>query len=71
MKDVSLVDASPIRGLAVIREEDSVLEIGSLATHMDILKSVLLQETAPCLIEAVGTIGCPQTRHAVRWEETW
>lgn len=59
---VSLVDISQLSDLRFIREHDGCLEIGALATHMDISKSELVCKHAPALAKACGTIGAPQTR---------
>ncbi len=62
LKDIALVDVSRVQALTGIREVNGQIEIGALTTHMDMFDSGLLQETAPSLLEAVRTIGCPQTR---------
>ncbi|HEX9012119.1 MAG TPA: xanthine dehydrogenase family protein subunit M [Anaerolineaceae bacterium] len=58
-----LIDISGLRELRYIREEDGEIQIGALATHADLIASPLLQRLAPGLIQAVATVGCPQTRY--------
>ncbi len=57
-----LVDISQLDELRFIRESAGYIEIGALATHADILSSSRLQSVSPALVEAVATVGCPQTR---------
>lgn len=59
----ALVDLTHIPGLAFIREQDGAIHVGGLTTYADLLASPLLAEAAPLLVEAVATIGCPQTRY--------
>ena len=58
----ALIDISSIGNLRFIRSKDGFVEIGSGTTHSMISNSELLSRYAPALVEAVRTIGCPQTR---------
>jgi CO/xanthine dehydrogenase FAD-binding subunit len=58
----SLIDISRLSELRFIREVDGQIEIGALTTHANLVASPLLQQQAPALLQAVVTIGCPQTR---------
>jgi len=58
----SLIDISRLKELRFIRESGGKIEIGALTTHADLVTSPLLQQTAPSLVQAAATIGCPQTR---------
>ena len=58
----SLIDISRLKELRFIRESDGKIEIGALTTHADLVISLLLRQTAPSLVQAAATIGCPQTR---------
>ena len=42
---------------------DAGLRIGALATHTEIMRSPLIRETLPALIDAAHTIGAVQTRN--------
>ena len=58
----SLIDISRLGELRFIRAADGEIKIGALTTHADMLDSPLLQQATPALVQAVATIGCPQTR---------
>ncbi len=58
----SLVDIHQLLDLCFIRETDDRVEIGAATTHSVIINSSILQQYAPILIDAISTIGCPQTR---------
>jgi len=58
----SLVDIHQLSDLCFIRETDDRVEIGAATTHSVIINSSILQQYAPVLIDAISTIGCPQTR---------
>ena len=59
----SLVDISQVKALRFIREVGDQVEIGALTSHADILTSQVIHESAPALLQAAFTIGCPQTRY--------
>jgi carbon-monoxide dehydrogenase medium subunit len=59
---VNLIDISRLKDLRFIRECDGRLEIGTLTTHADVIKSGLIQKYAPGLVTACSLVGAPQTR---------
>ena len=58
-----LVDISGLRQLRKIREENGRIVIGALSTHTDLSESSLLQEKAPLLSAAAGSVGSLQIRN--------
>ena len=58
-----LVNINGIADLSFIRQEDDTIRIGALITHQAMVESSLLRESAPVLVEAAASIGCPQTRN--------
>ena len=52
--------AADLKGIAVT---DRGLRIGTLATHTEIMRSPLVRELCPVLVDAVHTIGAVQTRN--------
>lgn len=58
-----LVDVSRAEELKQIAVTDQGLSIGALATHADIMRSPVIRELAPALIDAAHTIGAVQTRN--------
>ncbi len=58
----AIIDLSPIESLRYIREVDEWVEIGASTTHRMLERSDLLNNLAPALVMAAGSIGCPQTR---------
>ena len=59
---VSLIDISRLTDMKFIREADGELEMGALCTHDSIIRSDLLRNHAPALVEACVLVGAPQTR---------
>jgi carbon-monoxide dehydrogenase medium subunit len=58
-----VVDISRAEDMKAIRQTDEGLAIGALVTHTDIMRSPVVKEFAPALIEAAHTIGAVQTRN--------
>lgn len=58
-----VVDISRAEDLKRIELTDQGLSIGALVTHTQIMRSALIREHAPALIDAARTIGAVQTRN--------
>lgn len=58
----TLIDLSAITDLKYIRQEDSFLTLGALATHNDVLSSPLCRQYALPLVQACQEVGAPQIR---------
>ena len=58
-----VVDISRINELKGIVASDGVVTLGPLATHTQILQSLVIRESAPLLSFAVASIGSPQIRN--------
>jgi carbon-monoxide dehydrogenase medium subunit len=58
-----VVDLSRAEDLKAIRLTEDGLAIGALVTHSEIMRSPLIREFAPALIEAAHSIGAVQTRN--------
>jgi carbon-monoxide dehydrogenase medium subunit len=58
-----IVDISRVADLKDIAITDQGLSIGALVTHTQIMRSPLVRELAPALIDAARTIGAVQTRN--------
>jgi CO/xanthine dehydrogenase FAD-binding subunit len=58
-----IVDISRLAELKGIVLTDEGLRIGALATHTDIMRSPVLRELFPALVEAAHSIGAVQTRN--------
>lgn len=58
-----IVDISRAEDLKQIAVTDEGLSIGALVTHAEIMRSALIRELAPALIDAAHTIGAVQTRN--------
>jgi CO/xanthine dehydrogenase FAD-binding subunit len=58
-----IVDISRATDLKSIAVTDAGLSIGALVTHTEIMRSVLIQEMFPALVDAAHTIGAVQTRN--------
>ena len=58
-----IVDISRAEDLKRIAKTDQGLSIGALVTHTQIMRSALIRDLAPALIEAARTIGAVQTRN--------
>ena len=56
--DISRVDE--LKGIAIV---DDGLRIGALVTHTDIMRSPVIRDLFPALVEAAHTIGAVQTRN--------
>jgi carbon-monoxide dehydrogenase medium subunit len=59
----TVVDISRAEDLKPIAMTDQGLSIGALATHAEIMRSRLVRDHAPALIDAAHTIGAVQTRN--------
>jgi CO/xanthine dehydrogenase FAD-binding subunit len=58
-----VVDISRIEDLKSIKLIDEGLSIGALVTHSQIMKSPVIREMFPALVDAAHTIGAVQTRN--------
>ncbi|MDH4150803.1 MAG: xanthine dehydrogenase family protein subunit M [Betaproteobacteria bacterium] len=58
-----VIDISRTQGLGGIEVTDKGLRIGALVTHTEIMKSSVIQEHFPALVDAAHTIGAVQTRN--------
>jgi CO/xanthine dehydrogenase FAD-binding subunit len=58
-----LVDISRLDDLRHIRLTDEGLSIGALVTHTEIMRSPLIRDMYPALVDAAHTIGAVQTRN--------
>ena len=58
-----LIDISDLDELRFIRQQDGWIEVGALISFADLMDSPYLQRTAPSVLEAAATVGCPQTRN--------
>jgi CO/xanthine dehydrogenase FAD-binding subunit len=58
-----IVDISRLRELKDIAIVDGALHIGALATHGDIMRSPIIRDLFPALVEAAHSIGAVQTRN--------
>lgn len=58
-----VVDISRLEDLKSIKLIDEGLSIGALVTHSQIMKSPVIQEMFPALVDAAHTIGAVQTRN--------
>ncbi len=57
---LDITRAEDLKGIAMT---DAGLRIGALATHTDIMRSPLIRESLPALVDAAHTIGAVQTRN--------
>jgi CO/xanthine dehydrogenase FAD-binding subunit len=57
---LDITRAVDLRGISMT---DAGLRIGALATHTDIMRSSLIRESLPALVDAAHTIGAVQTRN--------
>jgi CO/xanthine dehydrogenase FAD-binding subunit len=57
-----LVDISRLADLRFVRAVDGRIEIGALTTFAELEAAALLQGSAPALVQAAASVGCPQTR---------
>jgi CO/xanthine dehydrogenase FAD-binding subunit len=57
---LDITRAADLRGISMT---DAGLRIGALATHTDIMRSPLVRESLPALVDAAHTIGAVQTRN--------
>jgi CO/xanthine dehydrogenase FAD-binding subunit len=58
-----IVDVSRLTELKGIALTEEGLRMGALATHSDIMRSPIMRERFPALVEAAHTIGAVQTRN--------
>jgi CO/xanthine dehydrogenase FAD-binding subunit len=58
-----LVDISSLDDMSFIREDDSLIRIGAATTHANLAESSIVQQYAPFLCKASGSVGSPQTRN--------
>jgi carbon-monoxide dehydrogenase medium subunit len=58
----TLIDITALPDLNYVHHHEQVLTIGALATHNDILKSLLCQQYALPLVQACQEVGAPQIR---------
>lgn len=59
----ALVDISRVEELRTIAITDDGLSIGTLVTHTEIMRSPLIRDMFPALVDAAHTIGAVQTRN--------
>ena len=59
----ALIDLGKIPELRGIKQEGSELRIGAMTTENDLLRSALLAEKVPLLVEGAGWIADPQVRY--------
>ena len=59
----ALIDLGKIPELRGIRQDGSELRIGAMTTENDLLRSALLAEKVPLLVEGAGWIADPQVRY--------
>jgi len=57
---LDITRAGDLKGISMT---DAGLRIGALATHTDIMRSPLIRESLPALVDAAHTIGAVQTRN--------
>jgi CO/xanthine dehydrogenase FAD-binding subunit len=57
---LDITRAADLRGITMT---DAGLRIGALATHTDIMRSPLVRDSLPALVDAAHTIGAVQTRN--------
>ena len=57
---VDISRAADLKGIAVT---DQGLSIGALVTHTEIMRSAIIRELSPVLVDAAHTIGAAQTRN--------
>jgi len=58
-----VISLNKVGELDFIREDNSMVRIGALATHFDLSRNALLNESMPILCEAVSLIGSWQIRN--------
>jgi CO/xanthine dehydrogenase FAD-binding subunit len=58
-----IVDISRVEDLKGLRITDEGLSIGALVTHTQIMRSPIIQEMFPALVDAAHSIGAVQTRN--------
>lgn len=58
-----LVDVGGLRDLSYVEVDADLVRLGALTRHHDLANSDALNEAAPLLAHAAGTIGDPQVRH--------
>jgi carbon-monoxide dehydrogenase medium subunit len=58
-----LIDIARVPGLADIKEDGDMIEIGALAVHHEVATSPLLRERCPAVCDTAAVIGDPQVRN--------
>ena len=59
----TIIDIARIPGLAGVREDDGVIEIGAGTVHHDVATSSVLHDLCPVVSDTAATIGDPQVRN--------
>ncbi|MEE2965005.1 MAG: xanthine dehydrogenase family protein subunit M [Acidobacteriota bacterium] len=59
----TIIDIARIPGLAGVREDDGVIEIGAGTVHHDVATSAVLRDQCPVVSDTAATIGDPQVRN--------
>jgi carbon-monoxide dehydrogenase medium subunit len=59
----ALIDIRRVEEAAYLRRDGTMLAIGALTRHCDLVSSELLREQAPLLARAASLVGDPQIRH--------
>jgi carbon-monoxide dehydrogenase medium subunit/xanthine dehydrogenase FAD-binding subunit len=58
-----VIDISHLKEMKYIKEDETIIRIGALSSHTDIVKSGILQKYVPFFCEASLTVGSPQIRN--------
>jgi carbon-monoxide dehydrogenase medium subunit len=59
----AMVDVTRVREMIGISEDNGWCHLGAAVTHTAIVKSLLLEARATCLVESCGVVGGPQVRN--------
>jgi CO/xanthine dehydrogenase FAD-binding subunit len=63
VKETELLNLSYIRDLNYIRDDGDFIRVGALATYSDLIRSRLVNEYSPVLVEAARTVGAVQIQN--------
>jgi carbon-monoxide dehydrogenase medium subunit len=59
----TIIDIARIPGLAGVREDDGLIEVGAGTVHHDVATSAVLRDQCPVVSDTAATIGDPQVRN--------
>jgi len=59
----TIIDIARIPGLAGVREDDGLIEVGAGTVHHDVATSTVLRDQCPVVSDTAATIGDPQVRN--------